>query len=72
MLFPTKYESNLILHDFMISAPLPLRWVEGGGGVGNIQKGEAFLLRISLGNVNAQLLLAGILKFTISVLEKNF
>ena len=38
----------------------------------NTQKGEAFLLRISLGNVNAQLVLAGILKFTISVLEKNF
>ena len=34
------------------------------------KKSEAFLLRISLGNVNG--LVVDILKFTISVLEKNF
>ena len=33
---------------------------------------EVFVLKISLGNVNEHLLLADILKFTISVLEKNF
>ena len=33
---------------------------------------EVFVLKISLGNVNEQLLLADILKFTILVLEKNF
>ena len=38
----------------------------------NTKKGEVFLLRISLGNVNAQLLHADNLKFTISVLENNF
>ena len=38
----------------------------------NVQKGKVSVLRISLGNVNAWLLLADILKFTISVLEKNF
>ena len=36
----------------------------------NRKKSEAFLLRISLGNVNG--LVVDILKFTISVLEKNF
>ena len=37
----------------------------------NTQKSEVFLLRISLGNCYL-LLLADILKFTISVLENNF
>ena len=37
----------------------------------NTQKSEVFLLRISLGNCHL-LLLADILKFTISVLENNF
>ena len=40
----------------------------------NTQKGELFLLRISVGKVNASVVIADILKFTISVsvLEKNF
>ena len=39
----------------------------------NTQKSELFFLRIYLGNVNASIvLLADILKFTISVLENNF
>ena len=39
----------------------------------NTQKSELFFLRIYLGNVNASVvLLADILKFTISVLENNF
>ena len=36
------------------------------------QKSEVFLLRISFGNVMHQLLIPDILKFAISVLEKNF
>ena len=39
----------------------------------NTQKSEMFLLRMSLGKVNASvLLLADTLQFIISVLEKNF
>ena len=38
----------------------------------NAQKSEVFFLRISFGNVNASVVIANMLKFTISVLKKNF
>ena len=38
----------------------------------NAQKSEVFFLRISFGNVNASVVIANMLKFTISVLKKFF
>ena len=38
----------------------------------NAQKSEVFFLRISFGNVNASVVIANMLKFTISVLKKIF